>query len=54
MEAGEVPSSWAVRRRLEEAGAHGLIEPSRTAPGLWHLTLFCWNEDGAPRVTRTL
>ena len=54
VEAMEVPSSWAVRRRLEEAGAHGLIDPSRTAPGLWHLTLCCWNEDGAPRVTRTL
>lgn len=52
VEAGRRPSSWAVRRRLEEAGAHGLIDPSRTAPGLWHLTLFCWNEDGAPRVTR--
>lgn len=52
VEAGEEPSSWGVRRRLEEAGAHGLIDPSRTAPGLWHLTLFRWNEDGAPRVTR--
>jgi len=54
VEVGEEPSSWAVRRRLEEAGAHGLIDPSRTAPGLWHLTLFRWNEDGVPRVTRTL
>ncbi|MCV7500892.1 MULTISPECIES: RES family NAD+ phosphorylase [Micrococcus] len=54
VEVGEEPSSWAVRRRLEEAGAHGLIDPSRTAPGLWHLTLFRWNEDGTPRVTRTL
>ena len=26
--------------------------PSRTVPGLWHLTLFRWNEGGAPRVTR--
>ena len=51
VEVGEEPSSWAVRRRLEEAGAHGLIDPSRTAPGLWHLTLFRWNEDGVPRVT---
>ncbi|WP_180536564.1 RES family NAD+ phosphorylase [Micrococcus luteus] len=52
VEAGEEPSSWAVRRRLGEAGAHGLIDPSRTVPGLWHLTLFRWNEGGAPRVTR--
>ncbi len=33
VEVGEEPSSWAVRRRREEAGAHGLIDPSRTAPG---------------------
>ena len=50
VEAGEEPSSWAVRRRLGEAGAHGLIDPSRTAPGLWHLTLFRWNDDSGPRV----
>ncbi|WP_145951264.1 hypothetical protein [Micrococcus luteus] len=50
VEAGEEPSSWAVHRRLEAAGAHGLIDPSRTAPGLWHLTLFRWNDDGGPRV----
>ncbi|MCV7577481.1 hypothetical protein M3E72_010780 [Micrococcus luteus] len=52
VEAGEEPSSWAVRRRLEEAGAHGLIDPPRTVPGLWHLTPFRWNGGGAPRVTR--
>ena len=50
VEAGEEPSSWAVRESLEAAGAHGLIDPSRTAPGLWHLTLFRWNDDGGPRV----
>ena len=27
-------------------------DPSRTVPGLWHLTLFRWNEGGAPRATR--
>lgn len=50
VEAGRRPSSWAVRESLEAAGAHGLIDPSRTAPGLWHLTLFRWNDDGGPRV----
>ncbi|WIJ45312.1 RES domain-containing protein [Curtobacterium citreum] len=48
--AGGVPSSWSVRDRLVEAGAHGLIDPSRKRPGLWHLVLFRWNEPGAPTV----
>jgi len=48
--AGGVPRSWAVRRRLEDLGAEGLIDPSRTQPGLWHLVLFRWNADGGPRV----
>ena len=47
---GGVPSSWAVRRRLEQAGAQGLIDPSRTREGLWHLVLFAWNTPGAARV----
>lgn len=48
--AGGSPSSWSVRERLERLGAHGLIDPSRKQPQLWHLTLFRWNTDGAPRV----
>ncbi len=48
--AGQEPPSWKVRRRLEELGAHGLIDPSRKAPGLWHLVLFYWNEPGAAQV----
>ncbi|MHA7985827.1 RES family NAD+ phosphorylase [Rathayibacter sp. CAU 1779] len=48
--AGGTPSSWTVRDRLVAAGAHGLIDPSRTSPGLWHLVLFRWNEDDAPTV----
>lgn len=47
---GEEPSSWAVRQRLEELGAHGLIDPSRKRPGLWHLVLFRWNRDTGPSV----
>ncbi|GLI27278.1 hypothetical protein ARHIZOSPH14_15200 [Agromyces rhizosphaerae] len=42
--AGGTPSSWGVRDRLVELGAHGLIDPSRRQPGLWHLTLFEWDE----------
>lgn len=48
--AGGSPRSWAVRRRLESCGAQGLIDPSRKAPGLWHLVLFAWNQPGAPQV----
>jgi RES domain-containing protein len=48
--AGEAPRSWAVRDRLLELGANGLIDPSRTSPGLWHLVLFRWNEPDAPSV----
>jgi len=47
---GRVPTSWLVRDRLTELGADGLIDPSRKHPGLWHLVLFRWNEDDAPRV----
>ena len=48
---GGEPSPWHVRRRLEGLGAHGLIDPSRKRPGLWHLTLFSWNSPDTPRVT---
>lgn len=48
--SGQQPPSWAVRHRLESLGAQGLIDPSRKAPGLWHLVLFSWNDDGAPQV----
>lgn len=51
---GGRPLSWAVRNRLAELGAQGLIDPSRRAPGLWHLVLFRWNRKGAPSVTRCL
>ena len=47
---GATPRSWAVRDRLVACGANGLIDPSRKAPGLWHLVLFSWNQDDAPQV----
>ena len=47
---GGTPPSWRVRRRTVELGASGLIDPSRKAPGLWHLALFRWNAPGAPFV----
>ena len=48
--SGITPQSWQVRAQLEDAGAHGLIDPSRKQPGEWHLTLFTWNTPDAPRV----
>ncbi|WP_197022292.1 RES family NAD+ phosphorylase [Candidatus Blastococcus massiliensis] len=48
--AGGTPSSWRVREELERRGAHGLIDPSRRRPDLWHLVLFRWNRLGAPSV----
>ncbi len=49
--AGGTPSSWRVRQQLETLGAAGLIDPSRKAPGLWHLVLFSWNSGaGQPEV----
>ena len=50
-----VGSGLAEPEPLEQrhVGARG-GGPSRTVPGLWHLTLFRWNEGGAPRVTRAL
>lgn len=50
IERGDRPSSWTVRERVESLGADGLIDPSRTAPGLWHLVLFRWNQAGAPDI----
>ncbi len=50
--AGGTPPSWRVGDQLRENGYVGLIDPSRRRPGLWHITLFCWNEPGAPIVTR--
>lgn len=51
VKTGGEPSSWHVPRRLENMGAHGLIDPSRKSPGLWHPTLFSWNSPDTPRVT---
>lgn len=48
---GETPASWRTRDWLESVGAAGLIDPSRQAPGLWHLVLFRWNQPGEPQVS---
>ena len=47
-EVGETQRLQAVRDRLIEVGANGLIDPSRKTPGLWHPVLFRWNVTDAP------
>lgn len=49
--AGEAPLSWLAADEIRGRGIKGLIDPSRRRPGLWHITLFDWNEPAAPRVT---
>lgn len=51
LDAGFEPSSWHAADRLRADGHIGLIDPSRRRPGVWHITLFCWNEAGGPLVT---
>lgn len=48
--SGDEPASWQVADKLRQLGANGLIDPSRKAPKLWHLVLFCWNSPGCPQV----
>lgn len=50
LEAERTPRSWSAADDLRNAGHLGLIDPSRRRPGLWHITLFRWNEVGAPTV----
>ncbi|MBL4787484.1 MAG: RES family NAD+ phosphorylase [Cohaesibacteraceae bacterium] len=47
----EVPRPLLIANKLRDNGANGLIDPSRKAPGLWHLVLFNWNQDAWPIVT---
>ncbi len=47
---GQTPPSWAVADRVRALGANGLIDPSRHAPGLWHMVLFRWNVPGGAKV----
>ena len=50
--AGDSAPSWRAADDLRGLGHLGLIDPSRRRPGLWHITLFRWNEPGAPDVRR--
>ena len=50
IEAGHEPMSWKVSDELRAGNEIGLIDPSRKKPKIWHITLFRWNEAGAPKV----
>ena len=50
MRDGGEPPPWQAADRLRALGFVGLIDPSRRRPGLWHITLFRWNEPDAPTV----
>lgn len=47
---GNDPKSWEAADKIRKAGHVGLIDPSRQKPGLWHITLLRWNEDGSPAI----
>jgi RES domain-containing protein len=44
------PESWHNADAARAVGADGLTDPSRGIVDGWHLTLFRWNEPGAPTV----
>ena len=50
LKVGERPPSWEVADTVRSYGADGLSDRSRMFPGAWHVTLFRWNEPGAPSV----
>jgi RES domain-containing protein len=43
-------STWVISDAARNAGADGLLSPSRSRPELTHLTLFCWNTLHAPSL----
>ncbi|WP_428526984.1 RES family NAD+ phosphorylase [Roseibium sp.] len=50
LKSGLEPPSWIAADLIRAMGYHGLIDPSRRRPGLWHITLFRWNTPDAPNV----
>jgi RES domain-containing protein len=46
MDAGRVPATHVVMRRLASNGFHGLVYPSFMSPGGNCIALWVWNRDG--------
>lgn len=48
---GQPATSWRASDAARNAGADGMIYPSRTLPSRWHhLVLFRWNKPGGPSL----
>jgi RES domain-containing protein len=47
---GREPPSWRNADAAREAGADGIIDPSRGIIGGWHVALFRWNQPGSPQL----
>lgn len=50
LQEGHEPTSWKISDMLRARNEIGLMDPSRKEPSVWHVTLFRWNEAGAPHV----
>ena len=51
LETGAEPPSWANSDAARSIGADGIVDRSRHIEDGWHVTLFRWNQPGAPKVT---
>ncbi len=50
LKCGAEPASWANADAARAIGANGIVDRSRHIPDGWHVTLFHWNQPGAPEV----
>lgn len=50
LKSGAEPPSWANADAARAVGADGIVDRSRHIPDGWHVTLFRWNQPGAPEV----
>ncbi len=49
---GKPVPTWEISDRLRDAGASGLLTPSRSRPDLTHLTLLRWNDGSGALAKR--
>ena len=49
---GKPSPTWSISDAVRHLGFDGFLCPSRSRPDLTHLTLFRWNTEGAPIVSR--
>ena len=46
-------TSWLASDAARDAGADGMIYPSRKEPSRWHIVLFRWNRKNAPELSQS-